>query len=55
MGPTEEEPLRIEHRIQQEEPPSPGKQAIIVIVFIGFIIGLPSIIDWLGKSTSSRR
>jgi hypothetical protein len=54
MGPREEESLRIEQRIQQEEPPSPGKQAIITLLFIGFIIGLPSIIDWIGKSTGPR-
>ena len=46
----EEEQYSVQQRISQEEPaPSLLVQIVAAFAFIGFIVGLPTIIDRLGK------
>ena len=50
MNQREEEQYSVQQRISQEEPaPSRLVQIIVAFAFIGFIVGLPTIIDRLGK------
>jgi len=51
MGPREEEQYPVQQGISQEEPPpSSGRQVLIGVVGITFLLGIPAIIDWLGKN-----
>jgi hypothetical protein len=46
----QEEEYPVQKVITQEEtPPSAAKQVIIALSFIGFLLGLPAIIEKLGK------
>lgn len=46
----EEEQYSVQQRIGQEEPaPSLLVQIVATVAFIGFIVGLPVMIDRLGK------
>jgi hypothetical protein len=50
MNHREEEQYKIQQRIAQEQPaPSTLAQVIATIVFISFIVGLPTIIEKLSK------
>lgn len=42
-----EEQYTVQETIEQGEPPSPAKQAIIAIVGVGVILTLPMILEWL--------
>ena len=50
MNRQEEEQYSIEQRINQDEQPSTEYQVLMAFAFLGFIVGLPSMIDWLGKN-----
>ena len=45
MGPEEEQQVQVEYRIQQEEPPSQGKQALIALGSIALLLFLPTILE----------
>jgi hypothetical protein len=50
MRQREEEQYPIQQRLGQEQPePSTGKQIILVLAFLGFIIAIPTIAERLGK------
>jgi len=45
MRPKEEEQVRVEQRIQQEESPNKGKQALIGIGSVALLLFLPTILE----------
>lgn len=49
MNRREDEQHSIQQRIAQEQPAPSLIQMIVVFAFIAFIVGLPTIIDRLGK------
>lgn len=50
MNQREESQYSIEQRINQDEQPSTGRQVVVAFAFLGVIVGLPSLIGWLGKN-----
>jgi hypothetical protein len=42
-----EEEYQVQGRIEQEEAPSPAKQAIIGVVAVAVLLTLPAILEWM--------